>query len=234
MHVILCHPDDAAALWLHGALIALGLPKVELVAVEQLVYARRIVHRIDSAGDRSVIDLFDGRKLDSATIAGLVNRIRFLPQQHLTRVAASDRSYAADELRAWLLAWLDSLPCPVINRARPQDLGGLWHHPATVAHQAAVAGLPFGEGSQDPEAQRSAIVVFEGKVFGPILPRAHQETACRLAALLGTSILQIDVEQGGRTGWRSTGASGMADFRIGGRPLAAAVAAHLLGSGGAA
>jgi hypothetical protein len=233
MHVILCHPDDAAALWLHGALVALGLPTVELVAVEQLVYARRIVHRIDGAGDRSVIDLFDGRRLDS-TIEGLVNRIRFLPQQHLTRVAASDQSYAVDELRGWLLAWLDSLPCPVINQPRPQSLGGLWHHPATVAHLAAVSGLPCGDGSEDPEASRSAVVVFEGKVFGPILPRARQEAACRLAALLGASALQVDFEQGGKTGWRFVGANGMADFRIGGRPLAAAVAARLVESGGAA
>jgi hypothetical protein len=42
--VILCHPDDAAALWLDEMLRDLGVRSFEVVTVEQVVFRRRIVH----------------------------------------------------------------------------------------------------------------------------------------------------------------------------------------------
>ena len=65
MIVILCHPDDAAALWLDRELHELGTPDMALVAVEQLVFSRRIVHQLTGAGDNGTIALADGRTLPS-------------------------------------------------------------------------------------------------------------------------------------------------------------------------
>jgi hypothetical protein len=39
-------------------------------------------------------------------------------------VHPDDRQYAAAEMQAFLLAWLDSLECPVLNRPSPSNLSG--------------------------------------------------------------------------------------------------------------
>src|SRR5262245_46526463 len=107
MIVILCHPGDVPALWLAGAMRGLGAGSVELVTVEELVYSRRIVYRLSDAGSSGSIGLADGRTLRPETIAGLVNRVRYLPTQHFARALPADRTYAEAELCAFLLAWIN-------------------------------------------------------------------------------------------------------------------------------
>jgi hypothetical protein len=232
--VILCHADDAPAIWLHGALRGLGLTGLELVAVDQLVYSRRIVHRLDDDGDRGEIHLADGRVLRAESISGLINRLRYVPTEHFARADPSDRAYATQELSAFMLAWLDSVAGRVINPPLPYALDGGTFQPTTVLHCAAMAGLPTttwraGTNSVEDEAAPEIIpthapIVFAGRVFGRILPRDLQEGCLRLAVLLGVPLLQILLHHSADLGWRFVGATGIADFRIGGRSLAAAIA----------
>jgi hypothetical protein len=232
--VILCHADDAPALWLHGALRDLGLKGLELVAVDQLVYSRTIVHRLDDDGDRGEIHLADRRVLRAESIRGLVNRVRYLPTQHFERADPSDRTYATQELSAFMLAWLDSIAGRVINPPLPFALDGGTFPPTTVLHYAAMAGLPtrtWRAGTHpvakdvEPEViPTHAPIVFDGRLFGRILPRALQEGCVRVAALLSVPLLQILLHHSAAVGWRFVAATGIADFRVGGGPLAAAIA----------
>jgi hypothetical protein len=238
MIVIACHPEDASAIWLHAALCSLCVEEIELVAVEQLVFSRRIVHRLDGAGDSGEIHLADGRVLRAELTTGLINRVQYLPTQHFATAEAEDRAYATEELRAFILAWLDGIAGRVINPSTPFALDGSAFQPAMVAHLAAMAGLrtmPWRAGTTQgwddlipgPEATHIA-VVFDGRLFGPPLPRHKQEGCRRLAALLGVPLLQISFHQSFETGWRFLAASGAVDFRIGGQPLATAVAEALV------
>jgi hypothetical protein len=68
-----------------------------------------------------------------------------------------------------------------------------------------------------------AVVVFDGRLFGPILPRALQDGCRRLSVLLGAPLLQVVLQQRAGDGWRFVNASGAVDFWIGGKPLAAAL-----------
>jgi hypothetical protein len=232
--VILCHADDAPALWLHGALRGLGLKGLELVAIDQLVYSRRIVHRLGDDGDRGEIRLADGRVLRAESISGLINRVRYLPTQHFAGADPSDRAYATQELSAFMLAWLDSIAGRVINPPLPFALDGGTFQPTTVLHHAAMAGLPtrtWRAGTTavadnvEPEAiPTHAPIVFDGRLFGRIMPRNLQDGCVRVAALLGVPLLQILLHHSADLRWRFVAATGIADFRIGGRPLAAAIA----------
>jgi hypothetical protein len=232
--VILCHADDAPGIWLHGVLRALGLKGLELVAVEQLVYSRRIVHRLDDGGDRGEIHLADGRVLRAESIGGLINRVRYLPTEHFARADPSDRAYATQELSAFVLAWLDSVAGRVINPPLPYALDGGTFPPTTVLHCAAMAGLPIRtwragtnpvEDQTEPEIiPTHAPIVFDRRVFGRILPRDLQEGCLRLTVLLGVPLLQVLLHHSAHLGWRFVGATGMADFNVGGRTLAAAFA----------
>lgn len=229
MIVILCHPGDAAALWLAGTMQEHRLAGVELITVEQLVYSRRIVYRLSDAGSSGSIALADGRSLRPEAVTGLVNRVAYLPTQHFARAAPADRAYAEAELSAFLLAWINGVAGRVINPPRPVALGCETFPLPTLVHLAAMAGLPTepwrastsgSDGTALPLPTTHSVVVFDGRLFGALLPRPLQDACRRLAVLLGVSLLQVDLNQTPERGWRFVNASGVVDFRIGGKMLA--------------
>jgi len=233
MIVILCHPGDDAALWLAATMRELGGAGIELVTVEELVYSRRIVFRSNDDGDSGSIALADGRTLRAETIAGLVNRVSYLPTQHFARALAEDRAYAEAELNAFLMAWINGVAGRVINPPLPAALGGGTFPLPTLMHLAAMAGLPThswrasaaaGNDAGDDATPRwpttHAAVVFDSRIFGMLLPRAFQDGCRRLAAMAGTPLLQVEFNQSERDGFRFVGATGAVDFRIGGKALA--------------
>ena len=238
MIVILAHADDAAALWLARGLNDLGVQSVELVAVEQLVFSRRIVHRLSSASETSSVRLADGRVLRSETITGIVNRVRYLPTQHFAAVDQTDRAYATAELHAFVLAWLNGVAGRVINPPLPFSLGGVTFRTSTVVHLAALAGLPTASwrGSTVAEPVQleaslpptHSVVVLDGRIYGALLPRPLQAGCGQLAALLGLPLLEVQLHHSRGYGWRFLNATGGADFRLGGTPLASALARALV------
>jgi hypothetical protein len=73
-------------------------------------------------------------------VTGVVNRIGVVTGADLRRVRAEDREYAGAELTAFLLAWLDACPAPVLNPPNPRSLNG----PAWYAEQWADAAASVG------------------------------------------------------------------------------------------
>jgi hypothetical protein len=232
MTVILCHSNDAAALWLGASMRQLGR-EVDVMTVEQLVFSRRIVFRMNNAGDSGSVELAGGKLLRPESIGGLINRARYLPTQHFERAEPRERAYAESELSAFVLGWINGVAGRVINPPLPFDLGGGTFPASTLLQLAASAGLPTGgwRASADeagsgtsPVAPTHTVIVFDGRLFGPLLPRALQDGCRGLASLLGTPLLQVELGQATGEPWRFVSATGMADFRIGGPPLAKALA----------
>jgi len=235
MIVILCHPGDVSALWLARSMRELDAA-VELVTVEELVYSRRIVHRLSDSGDSGSIVLADGRTLRPEMIAGLVNRVSYVPTQHFANALPSDRAYAEAELSAFLLAWINGVAGRVINPPLPFALGGAAFTLPALMHFAAMAGLPTwgyrasAEPRDDPRPPpppTHAAVVFDGRTYGTLLPRVLLDGCRRFAALTGASLLQVQFRQyagvdrdSHRARFRFVGASSAVDFRLGGKPLA--------------
>jgi hypothetical protein len=237
MIVILCHPHDRAAVWLDDILRRLGVRKLELVAVEQVVFSRHVVHRVTGEGDTGAIRLADGRLLRPEAITGLVNRVQYVPTGHFARAPAIDRVYAASELGAFMLAWLNGVAGRVINPPRPLDFGGGTFDAPTLVHLASMAGLPTagwrgsttdeGSGAAESPLPTHTVVVFDGRVFGPLVPGSVQEGSRRLAALLGVPLLEVRFHDSPTRRWRFVSASGLVDFQRAGTPLAAGIARAL-------
>jgi hypothetical protein len=242
MIVILCHPSDAAAVWLGTTLQHLGIGGVEIVTVEQVVFSRRIVYRLSDGGDSGSIELADGRVLHSERMTGLVNRVQYLPTQHFAAAAPADRDYATAELSAFMLAWLNGTAARVINPPLPFALGGGVFQMPTAMHFASMAGLPtlpwcasasdvgasvIGDNGIPMREPAHSSLVFEGRVYGPLLPSGLRDGCRQLAALLGVPLLQILFNRSSEHGWRFAAATSAVDFRIGGRPLAVALAREL-------
>src|SRR5258707_166954 len=66
-----------------------------------------------STGSQAVVG---GRNIPVADITGVLTRLFSVQEQHLGHIVPEDRSYVASEMNAFLLAWLSSLKCPVLNR----------------------------------------------------------------------------------------------------------------------
>jgi hypothetical protein len=201
MIVILCHPAMPRRCGSPGR-CASSAPAVELVTVEELVYSRRIVYRLSDTGSSGSIVLADGRTLRPETITGLVNRVATCRRSTLRERCSGSRLRRSGAQRA--SARVDQRR----RRARHQSAAALrarrrsFPLPALM-HFAAMAGLPTGgfRASADrhedarPRVRDARAVVFDGRTYGTLLPRALLDGCRRFAALTGASLMQIEFNQ---------------------------------------
>ena len=64
------------------------------------------------------------RVIQGTEIAGVVTTLKSVEGWHLADVLPDDREYVAQEMTAFLLAWLTQLRCPVLDRPSPRSLSG--------------------------------------------------------------------------------------------------------------
>ncbi|WP_370963844.1 hypothetical protein [Amycolatopsis sp. cg9] len=132
MLLILAHARDSAA----RALADRWGSEALLLTVDELHRARWSLS-VDRGG-RVRAEL----SLDTpVAVTGVVNRLGVLTDADLSRVRREDRAYAAAELTAFLLAWLDACPAPVLNPPNPRCLNGPAWYPEEWADAAAAVGL---------------------------------------------------------------------------------------------
>ena len=154
-------------------------------------------------------------------VRGVITRLGGIGPTDLADVHVADRGYAAAELAAFLLAWLDDCPVPVISRPEPGSLNGpAWSTAqwTLAAHLAGLAVLPLRLGSSLESASDSpgacadgvppdgvTVTVIGDRVVGDAHPRLSQGAA-RLARSAGTRLLGVTFD-GPEAGSRFAGAS---------------------------
>jgi hypothetical protein len=92
-------------------------------------------------------------------IAAVLTRLVQVDPLELTWIQPPRRSFVAAEMTAFLLAWLEGLGCPVIDRPSPGCLCGRnwgWSHWA--AHASGL-GIPVREPGPDPGGTRLVTLV---------------------------------------------------------------------------
>ncbi|MHC0061539.1 hypothetical protein ACWATR_01255 [Nostoc sp. UIC 10890] len=75
-------------------------------------------------------------------ITGVLSRLPSIFEQELLHIVPEDRAYVATEMNAFLIAWLSSLKCPVLNRPTPTYLLGPAWRPEQWVYAAAQLGIP--------------------------------------------------------------------------------------------
>lgn len=142
MWLVLSDASDPASGWLAHGLHERGVTPVESITIEELIFAERWVHTLGDGGPPEFrVELADGRRIDSLEVSGAVNRIGYIPPVAMSRIDEADREYVAQELHAFFLSVLASLPGVVLNPATPRGLGGAWRHRSEWVALAAAAGL---------------------------------------------------------------------------------------------
>jgi hypothetical protein len=157
-------------------------------------------HTVGRGGDGGAAAT-GARQLAAEELDGVVMRIAAVPAGELGHVRAEDRAYAAAEMTAFLLAWLDACPCPVVNRPTPGCLNGPPWREAQWAHAAAAVGLPVAAGGRDGAGEDGASTGRDGagqvvatvvgeRCLGGVHPR-RADQARRLAARAGVDLLAV-------------------------------------------
>ena len=148
-------------------------------------------HRPASPADgRAVVA---GRAVAVGEIRGVVAALETLTIRDLSHIARDDRQYVVAEMYAFLLAWLRTLPCRVLNRPTPQSLAGCgWQREqwVLVADALGIPTVPVSEPSDGSDERDAAITVTQ--VADRTLDAPSDTVAgwvARLAAAAQTSTL---------------------------------------------
>lgn len=185
-----------------------------LALTERWPLAARLVTPADVCAEGWILEI-DGAAegspsaMQPSAVTGVITRLGGIGPADLPSVHATDRGYAAAELGAFLLAWLDGCPVPVINRPEPGSLNGPAWSPAQwvlAAHQAGLPVVPLRLGSSpgfagDPSPANGGGVSPEGvtimvvgdRVIGDVHPSLG-EGAVRLARSAGTPLLGVTLD----------------------------------------
>ena len=92
------------------------------------------------AGDGQAV--VAGEKVSLSDIEAAVSTIDTVTSGDLPQIVREDRAYVAAEMRAFLLAWLTTIRCPVLNPPTPLSLAGCGWRAEQWALAAAAHGIP--------------------------------------------------------------------------------------------
>jgi hypothetical protein len=145
----------------------------------------------------------DGAAVPVRDFKGVVTRLMCVTERDLVSIVPHDRAYVAAEMTAFLLAWLSSLPCPVVNRPSPQGLAGPNLRPETWLALASEVGIPVrplrrdrhGYGEPDGAVARDEVTVVGERALGGTSARAR-ERAVRLAQHSGAEVMVAGFDAG--------------------------------------
>lgn len=143
-----------------------------------------------------------GKSLRTRDITGVVSLTAGVTHHDLPHIAEPDRAYVGVEMQAFLVAWLDSLPCPVLNRPTPGCLCGPNWRRAQWIRCAAELGIPVvplrlttgGEAPVQPSTASVVVVVGEN-TLGEDRLAGH---ARRIARAAGVEFLEVHFDERAR------------------------------------
>jgi hypothetical protein len=155
--------------------------------------------KFDPAAPRRGIAVIGGRRVPVRAIRGVLTRLPAVFTADLPHIVEQDRNYVAAEMTAFLLAWLTSLRCAVVNRPVAPSLAGPCWHPVQWAHAAHRAGLRTtiqGRGDRVDPGEVHTDIVLAGRCLGAVKPRVA-ERITRLAAIARVDLLAVHLRGDG-------------------------------------
>jgi hypothetical protein len=131
-----------------------------------------------------------GRPVPETAIHGVLTRRPWVFERELTHIAAADRAFCAAESNAFLLAWLSSLRCPVLNAPTPACMAGPAWRPLQWRRLAVQLDIPVVAEPARPDDDDAIVTVVGARTFGTDAAQVAS-WAGRLAAAAGTSLLAV-------------------------------------------
>ena len=164
-----------------------------------------------NADPQGTVAMIDGERVFPNEIDGVITRLPWVLPCDLPDIRLCEQEYVAAEINAFLLAWLVSLDCPLLNRPSAQCLSGqgwrseMWvskacelGFPARAVHQriSLPARLPVAE----TEPQDAAILTVVGNTVVGTGNAVLKRYASRLAAAARVQLLSVRFDSAARDG----------------------------------
>lgn len=130
----------------------------------------------------------DGTIIDAAEIDAVVTRQGWILDRELSWIADEDRLFVAAEMQAFLVAFLSTLSCPVINPPTPTCLAGPMWRPAQWRSAAARCGFKIATATV---GSRFTVTVIGPHCLGP-LDRYSVGAATRLSVMARAPLLVLE------------------------------------------
>jgi hypothetical protein len=151
-------------------------------------------HFVAAPGCRGAIAIA-GSVIPEQEITGLLTRTPWVSRYELPQIDEADRDYVATEVSAFLLSWLASRDCPVVNRPMPGCLAGPpWGERQWLA-AAAAAGLRTTTLGTDRLGEGRAIVTVVGRQCFGEADSELQASSLRLAELAQVELLDVHFDR---------------------------------------
>ena len=143
-----------------------------------------------------------GRVVEDSEVSGVLTRLVCVTENDLPHIQSPDRAYVAAEMTAFLLWWLSSLDCPVINRPTPTGLAGPNWRTQEWAHCAAGLGIPTrsvirtvsrsaSRSGPEPAVAGVKVTIVGARCLGSDDAWITSK-ASRLAAAAGAALLEVE------------------------------------------
>ena len=129
-----------------------------------------------------------GCVLAGPDIEGIVSALAVVSPYELAHIAGSDRDYVAQEMSAFLLAWMTELACPVIDRPTALSLAGCGrsrYEWAAIAHREEIGADPLWSG------ETTGVTVVDGRATGHSSDSPLAAAAVTIAAAAGRSLVTL-------------------------------------------
>jgi hypothetical protein len=136
-----------------------------------------------------------GAIVPGSEISAVYTRLSGVTENDLPMIVTDDRRYVAAEMTAFLLSWLSSLACPVVNRPSPLGLAGPNFRPEAWVALACGEGIPARpvsrgtHGYQEPDLCHSIHVTVVGTRWIGEATDELGARALRLARAAGVHIM---------------------------------------------
>jgi hypothetical protein len=184
---VLAHPRDAAAARFVATWRSHG---VRLIVPRDL---SRPGWRMYVGGRGEEWFVAEGERLPVRGLRGVLSRLPVVDAAMLDHLHESDRQYIASETTAFLLGWLASLRCPVLNRPSASSIlgpGVSEDHLPYLAARADVELARVCDASGEHTASRCAMTVVGERCFGPG-DSALAQSAHRFARAAGVELMTV-------------------------------------------
>jgi hypothetical protein len=107
-------------------------------------------------GEREEQAVVGGEVVPVGEISAVYTRLHGVTENDLPSIVKDDRRYVAAEMTAFLLSWLSSLTCPVVNRPSPLGLAGPNLRWEAWISRASGAGIPVRPVSRGSDGYRES------------------------------------------------------------------------------
>lgn len=199
MNIILCHPQDRDAIWLHTELKQKQVP-VHLLAPEELLMAEEWTQYIDTDSDSYRIKTQSGITIDNSERHFLFNRTQLAQSPIWNKAQETEKNYVQAELNAALMSLLYSMQrkSTVLNPAVGYSLSGVYWSKDQWTKAAYEAGFEDVAIREETIIPYHSILVVDDTVIPESTDEEVIEQALSLSRIAQTPLLEINLGKDGK------------------------------------